>query len=90
MGRSMVTRTFTTTKVKALFVDTVNKTTVESVIDLVGEIKTDEKALKVINTLNDNDNLKGVDCEIIGYTTERRGMTETDFYNNSVEIKPYK
>lgn len=90
MARAMVTRTFTTTKVKTLFVDTVNKTTVESVIDLVGMYKTDEKALKVINTLNDNDNLKAVDCEIVGHATERRGMTETEFYNNSVEIKPYK
>ena len=85
----LVTRTFTLTTVDVMLCNTETAELSHIYPEYVGEL-TDEKALKIAHAEIDDEVIKVVTAKVENVRTELRGMTETQFYDNSVTLPDRK
>lgn len=81
-----ITRTFITTEVSYLAVDTEKQEMLTGVATLFGEYKKSEQALKILENEFKSPNIKYVSCEIVRVNKERRTMPLDEFYKKSKPI----
>ena len=81
-----ITRTFITTEVRFLAVDTEKQETLTGIETLFGEYKKSEQALKALERDFRIPNVKYVSCEIVRVNKNRRAMPLDEFYKNSEAI----
>ena len=86
MRQNWVTRTIKGTKVKALFVNTVNQTTDVKELTIPRTYDTPAAVLKIVQKYFDTDTEKAV--SIVGTSTVRAryGMLESDFIKSAVVL----
>lgn len=86
--KPMVTRTFQTTKVNVLCMDTHTCEALNKSVTLAGTFKNEDKMMKAVKSVVEVDNIKAV--EIVDTTVEDvlYGMTEQDFITNAVKLDP--
>jgi len=85
----LVTRTFELTQVDVMMCNTVTAEISHVYPVYVGTMDND-KALKVARANIEDDIVKVVTATVIDTRTELRGMTESQFYDNSVLLPPRK
>lgn len=86
----MVTRTMTVTEYRAMCVDT----NIEQVIfkqgEIPGEYASKADLLKHLKTLYESDEIKYVNVITAQITTQKRGMSEQEFFDKSVNLEKEK
>lgn len=84
--KPMVTRTFQTTKVNVLCMDTSSCEALNKSVTLAGTFKNNDKLMKAVKSLVEVDNIKAV--EIVDSEVEDilYGMPEQDFITNAVKL----
>lgn len=86
--KPMVTRTFQTTKVYVLCMDTVSCEALNKCVTLAGTYKNEDKLMKAVRDVVEVNNIKAV--EIVDKKVEDvlYGMSEQDFITNAVKLDP--
>lgn len=89
MKAPQITRTFTTTRVTILGLDTINAEPMNMDIDLAGHFESEDKIIKAAKKLVETEGFKF--CKLVRFEeiTELRGMSVQKFLENS-EVIPEK
>lgn len=86
--KPMVTRTIKTTKAKVMCLDTLNEELVEREVLVTRTFKDNEKLLKVVKDIINEDNIKPVHIANTEEIEKLYGMTEQEFLEKAQELPP--
>lgn len=86
--KPMVTRTFQTTKVNVLCMDTSSCEALNKSVTLAGTFKNEDKLMKAVKSVVEVDNIKAVEIVDSEVKDILYGMSEQDFITNAVKLDP--